>query len=124
MRKKRTQASKIKLSKHRKPGKKLNLIKNKSKLNNEQLKLAQQLKVKLAENQLQDQLQKTQKSSNKAIFILSALLLVTLSLALSFLNGAANVSPDSKIDSARLISYKRTRVSLPSFTIAKRFASL
>ena len=88
-------------------------VKAKKNLSNEQLKLAQQLKVKLAENQLQDQLNKTQKSSNKTIFILSALLLITLSLALSFLNGTSNAAPVKDIDPIELISYKERTNFIP-----------
>jgi formylglycine-generating enzyme required for sulfatase activity len=77
----------------------------KNNLSKEQLKLAKDLKIKLAEQQLSNQLTTSKKSSNKTLFILAALLLIVLALALSFLNGSSKTPQIQPIDKSLLISH-------------------
>lgn len=88
----------------------------KSNLSKEQLKLAKDLKVKLAEQQLSNQLKTSKKSSNKTIFILAALLLVVLALALSFLDGSSKVAQIHQIDKSKLISYTNKANFTPPYS--------
>jgi len=88
----------------------------KNNLSKEQLKLAQDLKVKLAEQQLKNQLNTVKKSSNKSIFILAGLLLVTLALAFSFLDGSSKVAVAHKINKSELISYVEKANFTPPFS--------
>ncbi len=92
----------------------------KSNLSKEQLKLAKDLKVKLAEQQLSDQLKTSKKSSNKTIFILAALLLVVLALALSFLDGSSKVAQIHQIDKSKLISYTNKANFTPPYSSSQK----
>ncbi|WDE96730.1 formylglycine-generating enzyme family protein [Lentisphaera profundi] len=91
-------------------------MKKKTKLSEEQIKLAEKLKIKLVDKQLRDQLKATKKSSNKTILILGALLLVTLSLALSFLKSDSKAAQSTLIDKTKLISTSLQASFSPPFS--------